>query len=146
MDEYEDMRSMMDYVDSTEQTDDSDIALLTFVDNSLFLPALGHHWHLQCSMYSKHMELDEFYKELPEIVDSFVEGLMNSRGPLPIGMDTDYCFLPLEQAIPTLESYVEQAKYIHQLLEAREDFGSVNSLEDIISFVERTLYKLKHLQ
>lgn len=146
MDEYEDMRSMMDYVGSTEQTDDSDIALLTFVDNSLFLPAMAHHWHLQCKYYSKHMELDEFYKELPEFVDSFVEGLMSSRGPLPLGMDTDYCFLPLEQAVPTLESYVEQAKYIREMLDANGEFGSVNTIEDIISFVNATLYKLKYLQ
>lgn len=146
MDDYEDMRSIMDYVDSTEQTDDSEIALLTFVDNSIFLEAQGHHWHLQCKYYSKHMELDEFYKEFPEFVDSFVEGLMNNRGTLPIGMDSQYVFQPLEEAVGTLEQYVSQAKYIHELLESQEDYGSVNSLEDIISFVERTLYKLKHLQ
>ncbi|EAZ2022978.1 hypothetical protein BZF66_06665 [Salmonella enterica] len=146
MDEYEDMRSMMDYVDSTEQSDDIDAELLTFVDNSIFMESQAHHWHLQCNYYSKHMELDEFYEDLPELVDTFVEGLMNTRGPLPIGMDAQYTFVPLENAISTLEVYVEQARQIHRLLDEREDFGSVNSLEDIISFVEATLYKLKHLQ
>lgn len=146
MDEYEDMRSMMDYVDSTEQSNDIDTELLIFVDNSIFLESQGHHWHLQCHYFSKHIELDEFYKEFPELVDTFIEGLMNTRGPLPIGMDAQYTFIPLEDAICTLEEYVEQARHIHRLLDELEDFGSVNSLEDIISFVEATLYKLKHLQ
>lgn len=135
------LRDIMDYVVDTEKENHDDV-LLVFVENSIFLEALAHHWHLQCHWYSKHMELDEFYKELPEYVDTFIEGLMATRGALPIGTGHAYTFQTLDQCIPVLQDYVQQAKHIHELLDSQDDYGSVNSLEDIISFVERILYKL----
>lgn len=140
-----DMRGMMDYMAGTE-IESSDDGLLEFVEDCIFLESLSHHWHLQCKLYSKHMELDELYKEIGEYVDSFVEGLMSTRGALTLGADKQYQFLPLDQCIPVLEQYVLTAKQIHQVLDAEDDYGSVNSIEDIISFLERTLYKLKVLQ
>lgn len=141
----QDMRGMMDYMADTE-IDSSEGELLEFVEDCIFLESLSHHWHLQCKIYSKHMELDELYKEIGEYVDSFVEGLMSTRGALTLGEGKAYTFLPLEQCIPVLEQYVQEAKHIHQILDAGNDYGSVNSIEDIISFLERTLYKLKVLQ
>lgn len=146
MDDVNDLRHIMDFVGSTEDDDSYDEILLIFIENSLFLAAQSHSWHLQAKMYSKHMELDELYKELPEYVDSFVEGLMNSRGALPVGTGHQYTFGSIEGCIPVLEEYVQQAKAIHEMLDAQEDYGSVNSIEDIISFIERSLYKLKVLQ
>jgi DNA-binding ferritin-like protein len=148
MDEFdarEDMRGMMDYMADTESNVSND-DLLEFVEDCIFLEALSHHWHLQCRLYSKHMELDELYKEIGEYVDAFIEGLMNTRGALTIGTGKQYQFLELDACVPVLEQYVQTAKGIHQMLDAEDDYGSVNSLEDIISFLERTLYKLKVLQ
>lgn len=139
------LRNIMDYVADTEESNHDDV-LLVFVENSIFMESLAHHWHLQCHWYSKHMELDDFYKELPEYIDSFIEGLMSQRGALPVGTGHAYTFQSLESCVPVLEDYVKQAKHIHQMLENQEDYGSVNNLEDIISFVEQTLYKLKVLQ
>lgn len=144
-DETSDMRGIMDYMADAE-FESSDGELLEFVEDCIFLESLSHHWHLQCKVYSKHMELDELYKDIGEYVDSFVEGLMSTRGALQIGSGKQYTFLPLDQCIPVLEQYVQAAKHIHQLLDAEDDYGSVNSIEDIISFLERTLYKLKVLQ
>lgn len=140
-----DMRGMMDYMQDTEIESSSD-ELLEFVEDCIFLESLSHHWHLQCHLYSKHMELDELYKDIGEYVDTFVEGLMNSRGALTLGAGKPYTFLPLDQCIPVLEQYVQAAKHIHEILDSEEDYGSVNSIEDIISFLERILYKLKVLQ
>lgn len=144
-DETSEMRDIMDYMAGAE-IESSGEELLEFVEDCIFLESLSHHWHLQCHLYSKHMELDELYKDIGEYVDSFVEGLMSTRGALQIGSGKQYTFLPLDQCIPVLEQYVQAAKHIHQLLDAEDDYGSVNSLEDIISFLERTLYKLKVLQ
>lgn len=144
-DETSEMRDIMDYMAGAE-IESSGEELLEFVEDCIFLESLSHHWHLQCHLYSKHMELDELYKEIGEYVDSFIEGLMSTRGALQIGSGKQYTFLPLEQCIPVLEQYVQAAKHIHQLLDSEDDYGSVNSLEDIISFLERTLYKLKVLQ
>ncbi len=139
-----DIRSMIDYVETTEDSTHEDV-LIKFVENSLFLESQAHHWHLQCMYYSKHMELDEFYKELPEYVDSFIEGMMAERGPI-FCTGSSYVFQPLEEAIPLLEEYVQHCNKIHEILDSLEEYGSVNKLEDIISFVDSILYKLKVLQ
>ncbi|SOK58439.1 Phage protein [Yersinia phage fHe-Yen9-04] len=139
-----DIRSMMDYVETTGEDTHEDV-LIKFVENSLFLESQAHHWHLQCKYYSKHMELDEFYKDLPEFVDSFIEGMMAERGPI-FSTGTSYVFQPLEAAIPILEEYVQHCNKIHEILDSLNEIGSVNTLEDIISFINSILYKLKVLQ
>ena len=138
-----DIRSMIDYVETTDDTHDD--ILIKFVENSLFLESQAHHWHLQCKFYSKHIELDEFYKGLPEYVDSFIEGMMAERGPI-FSTGSTYVFQPLEEAIPLLEEYVQHCIKIHEILDGLGEYGSVNTLEDIMSFVESILYKLKVLQ
>lgn len=138
-----DIRSMMDYVDSTSDTHED--ILIKFVENSIFLESQAHHWHLQCMYYSKHMELDEFYKDLPGYVDDFIEGLMAERGPI-FSTESSYVFQPLEEAIPIMEEYIQHCNKIHEILEELQEYGSVNKLEDIISFVDSILYKLKVLQ
>lgn len=144
--EINDLRHVMDFIGSTEEDTAYDEVLLTFIENSLFLESQAHNWHLQSKHYTKHLQLDELYKDLPEHVDSFIEGIMNTRGALQVGTGHSYQFTPIEQCIPILEEYVEQCKYLHAMLDEAEDYGSVNNLEDIMSFVEGVLYKLKVLQ
>lgn len=146
MENVNDLRHVMDFIGSTEEDTAYDEVLLTFIENSIMLPAIAHSWHLQSKFYTKHLQLDELYKELPEYVDSFIEGIMNTRGALQVGTANSYKFVPIEQCVPILEEYVEQCKYIHAMLEEAEDYGSTNTLEDIMSFVEGSLYKLKVLQ
>lgn len=140
----EDIRSMIDYVESTEESPNSDY-LLKFVENSLFLSAQAHHWHLQCNFYSTHMEFDDFYKEMPEFVDAFVEGLMAERGPIS-ALSSSFTFLGLEKAVSTLEDYRAQCDFIHGILDEEGEYGSTNTLEDIMSHVDSVLYKLRNLR
>lgn len=144
-DETSEMRDIMDYM-AVAEIESSGEELLEFVEDCIFLESLSHHWHLQTVIYAKHMELDELYKEIGEYVDSFVEGLMSTRGPLQLGSGKAYTFLPLDQCVPVLEQYVSVAKHIREGLDAEEDYGSVNTIEDLISFLDRILYKLKVLQ
>lgn len=144
--EIDNLRHVMDFIGTTEEDTAYDEVLLTFIENSLFLEGQAHNWHLQSKHYTKHLQLDELYKELPDYVDSFIEGIMNTRGALQVGTGHSYQFVPIEQCVPILEEYVEQCKYIHAMLEEAEDYGSTNTLEDIMSFMESVLYKLKVLQ
>lgn len=138
------LRSMMDYVDQEEDSNTEE-AVLKFVENSIFLESQAHHWHLQCGNYAKHMELNEFYEGLPEYVDSFIEGLMQIRGALVI-TGSSFVFQPLTSVIAVLEDYKRQCLAVHKILDSQEEYGSVNTLEDIISFVDSILYKLKVLK
>jgi len=138
-----DIRSMMNYVEDTS-TNDSDEVLLKFVENTLFLESQSHSYHLQCDNYAKHMELNELYEEFPEYADAFIEGLMSTRGPI-VSTGASYTFQPLESAVEVLESYRLQCIAMHEVLDKEEEFGSVNSLENIMSFIDGILYKLKTL-
>lgn len=144
----EQMRSMMDFVSTEENTPEVqnyDIVLLKFIENCLFLESQAHHWHLQCKFYSKHMELDTFYKELPEYVDDFIEGVMASRGAIE-NTSAEFTFQGLDSCLDVLYNFIEQCTYIHQILDELQEYGSVNTLEDVISFVNQTIYKLEVLQ
>lgn len=140
------LRNLMDFITQSEEDESYDQLLLTFIENSLILSSISHSWHLQSRHYTKHLQLDELYKELPEFVDAFVEGVMESRGPLIIGTGNKYQFTEISTCIPTLEEYLEQCKAIHEMLDANEDYGSINTLEDIMSFIDGVLYKLKYLE
>lgn len=140
------LRNLMDFIVQSEEDESYDQLLLTFIENSLFLESAAHNWHLQSKHYTKHLQLDELYKELPEFIDAFIEGIMESRGPLVIGTGNNYQFTEISTCITTLEEYLNQCEAIHQMLESNEDYGSTNTLEDIMSFIDGVLYKLKHLQ
>lgn len=95
--------------------------------------------HLETSKYSDHMALDEFYKEMPELVDSLIEDYMGIHGKVE-----DYKNL-LEQGDNPIE-YLEKLKDIvkdgYDLLdepELKSDLDAINSQ------IDSTIYKLKEL-
>lgn len=141
-----DMRSMMDYFSSEveEPSTDVDSVLLKFIENCIFMGSQSHHWHLQSEEYSLHMILDELYEDLPEVVDSLVEGLMSDRGAI-FSTGMSYVFQPVQNALQVLEDLVQQGKFIHQVLEDAEEFSSVSDLDNVMAVIKRAIYKLKVL-
>lgn len=139
---FDDIRDLMDIISSdTGESDESH--LLRFVENSLFLTSQSHHWHLQAANHTLHVELDELYKELPEYIDFFIENLMAARGPIVPSGDNQYDFQSIELCIPTLEQYLNQCKIILNTL--NDEPACSNALEDVMSFVNSSLMKLKYL-
>lgn len=96
--------------------------------------------HLQTNKYSEHEILDDFYKEMPEKVDSLIEAYQADNGIVE-----DYKNL-LDEGMGALE-YLEALKEVVE--EGRELFDSteLESLtDDILSLIDSTIYKLKHLK
>lgn len=139
-----DIRSDIDYIQD-ELVNFSDSHLLKFVENALFLESQTHHWHLQARTHTKHVELDELYKGLPEFVDYFVEILMESRGPIIASGDSNYVFQSVEMCLDTLEKFKLQCETVHKVLDAEEQVSAVNALEDLMSFLDSCMMKLKFL-
>lgn len=139
---FDDIRDLMEII-SDEATESNEDHLLRFVENSLFLTSQSHHWHLQATNHTLHVELDELYKELPEYIDYFIENLMASRGPIVPSGDNQYDFQSVELCIPVLEQYIKQCNII--LSEINSEPACSNALEDVMSFVNSTLMKLKYL-
>lgn len=96
--------------------------------------------HLQTDKYSAHMALDEFYKSMPEKVDALIEAwqadndvIKDYKNVLDSGMN----------ALEYLEALKKLTKEGRELLKSSE----LESLtDDILSLIDSTIYKLKHLK
>lgn len=96
--------------------------------------------HLQTNKYSAHEALDDFYKEMPEKVDALIEAWQADNDIVK-----DYKNI-LDEGMDALE-YLEKLKKLTK--EGRELLGSseLESLtDDILSLIDSTIYKLKHLK
>ena len=97
--------------------------------------------HLQTNKYSSHMALDEFYTEMPEKVDALIEAWQADHDIVE-----DYkCIINAEDHDAV--SYLQELKRITK--EGRElmDSSELESCcDDVLSQIDSTLYKLKHLK
>lgn len=96
--------------------------------------------HLKTDKYSSHMALDEFYKEMPELVDTLIENYMGIYGKLD-----SYKNILTSDNMDTIE-YLKQLKDIvvsGQKLMKESELKS--DMDDILSLIDSTLYKLKEL-
>lgn len=97
--------------------------------------------HLMTDRYSEHMALDEYYKEMPEKVDSFIESFLSIDGKID-----NY------KNILTFSN--DAIKYLTELkslvVDGRDKYASTTELEsaidDVLSLIDSTLYKLKELK
>lgn len=97
--------------------------------------------HLKTNKYSTHMALDEFYKEMPEKIDALIEAwqadnevVNDYSNVLDDGMDAI-------QFLQTLKEHVKTGRT--ELLKGQSELESL--ADDILSQIDSTLYKLKHL-
>ena len=103
---------------------------------------IAHMLHLQTRSYAEHMALDEFYKELPGLVDELIE---NYQGKY--GIVNNY---PTQAKMPDAGNPIKLVTglsvYIHS---TRAHVGSDSELQNLIdeiqSLVNSTMYKLKFL-
>lgn len=98
--------------------------------------------HLKTSKYSAHMALDEYYKEMPELIDNLIEHWMGTHGKVE-----EYKNLidsTSMSAIQYLSELMELTKNGYDLLEGDKDLES--DLDAIASQIKSTLYKLKELK
>ena len=102
----------------------------------------GWRKHLRAAKYSKHMALDEFYKEMPEKVDALIEAWMGAYGK-KVG-----AFQNLLQS-----SNLNTIKYLGELKRiCKEGYGLLGDndelkslMDDIVNLINSTLYKVKEL-
>lgn len=149
------MRSVLNILGNAQEESDNeqvprqepnyDEVLLAFAENCIFLESLSHHWHLQTNVYDAHKVLEKLYTELPEFVDTFIEGILSTRGPLPC-TGTAFVFQPVQEVQKVLTLFRTMCDSVHNILETLEDHSSVNALEDIMSFIDGILYQLRVLQ
>lgn len=98
--------------------------------------------HLRTAKYAKHMALDEFYKEMPEKVDALIEAWMGANGRKIKGYENI-----LQSSNMNTLKYLGELKKVckqgYDLLDDNEELEGL--LDDIVSLINSTLYKVKEL-
>lgn len=114
-----------------------------FKEAAIFMPARAHMWHLNTTTYAHHMALNDYYQELPELVDAFIEGASVYHGVMaPTG--TQYVFDAGETAIDGMTQFLFIMTQVHGELQKYP--GLQNTLEAMMSLTESALYKLRNLR
>lgn len=102
----------------------------------------GWRKHLRTAKYAKHEALDDFYKEMPELVDKLIEGWMGANGT----KIKNYNNILQSSNMNTLK-YLKELKGIvkqgYPLMGDNSDLKA--SLDDILELINTTLYKVKEL-
>ena len=102
----------------------------------------GWRKHLRSAKYGKHVELQEFYEEMPDKVDALIEAWMGANGK-KVGNFTNI----LSSANMNTLSYLKELKSVckqgYPLMGQDEELKSL--LDDIVNLINSTLYKVKEL-
>ena len=96
--------------------------------------------HLKTSKYSEHIALDEYYSAIVDKVDALIENWMGTHEKVE-----EYVNLLQDEEYESI-AYLEALRDI--VVEGRElmDSSELESwVDDILSLIDRTLYKLKNL-
>lgn len=99
--------------------------------------------HLKTSKYSSHMALDEFYKDAPEKIDKLIEAYIGVNGKLNQlnkNIMTDPASL---DGLDYLNELRDMLKDGHKFMNNETELESL--LDDILSLVDSTIYKLREL-
>lgn len=99
--------------------------------------------HLKTSKYSKHMALDEFYKEMPELVDALIEEY-NGHNKVKVEEFTNILKAEDYDALQYLEELHEICQSGYDLLGDVPELKS--DLDAIKSKIDSVMYKLRELK
>lgn len=98
--------------------------------------------HLQTGKYSKHMALDEFYKDMPEAVDDLIEAY---QGHNSVKVEDYKNIIDAREYdalgyLEALHDMIHESKY---LLEGSE---LLSLLDECLSIIDSAMYKLRELK
>lgn len=119
-----------------------------FVSNLFAARDVLHLMHLHTKSYAEHKALGGIYPAIEEFTDSFVETYQGQVGDL-INVTSFTVSMSTPDPIAYLENFCDSV-----LVEAKNAFATdmeqyghyVNNIEELISTVYHTIYKLKFLK
>lgn len=120
-------------------------ALNAFVFDLLFFSSQVHIWHLQTGSYAAHMALKDLYEGIPDLVDDIAEAIIGTNRKLTIPAKT-FSFVDNIVDIESICSSINTFKLNATQLSSSDELGVENTLADIVSLLDKTVYKLKNLK
>ena len=121
------------------------ITLEQFIGTLLYAPVEAHILHLRTHGYSKHMALDEFYKEAPDKADEIAEQTFGHIDPLQDYVNV-LSFRNYQDPVSYLEALrqfiIEGRKVIYN---PDKHSNIYSAIDDYLALIDSTTYKLAQL-
>lgn len=97
-------------------------------------------YHLKASKKTEHDILDDYYKEIPEKVDKLIEDYQGRHGIV-------YHYKNIISGeMTTIEYFEKLQKFVDDNRELFKESELKSDIDDILSLIDSTLYKLKELK
>ena len=110
---------------------------------------MAHIYHLQVNnqdnSLSLHLALDEYYKDLPELIDKLIETYQGQYGIVDGYEMIDYKEIKSKTPVEYFENLGEFIKYNKQCI-SNEDTHLHSIIDDISILLYQTLYKMKFMK
>ena len=119
----------------------SNPAAAEFFITLLHAATSGHVLHLQTRSYAQHKSLDEFYNELPGLVDSVIEVYQGKYG-LVLDYPNGYA-VPTGQPIDFLSDLGDFVTVNRPSV--GDDSELQNLIDGVMELIDSTIYKLRFL-
>lgn len=103
----------------------------------------GHILHLTTKSYAEHKALEDFYTDVGDLVDEFVEAFQGKYGLLH-DFTADYA-LP-GQPVEYLTYLKDEVATLRRAEKFPQDSELQNIVDEIASLIDSTLYKLRFLK
>jgi hypothetical protein len=111
-----------------------------FVEKMFEARQVSHNYHLKTKSYSEHKALENFYNDLLNHIDNFVETYQGQYGLLTnLKMVANDC----DDVVSYLEDFCGKVKVFRENLKENH---LQNILDEIVSLTYKTIYKLKYLK
>lgn len=111
-----------------------------FVEKMFEARQVSHNYHLKTKSYSEHKALENFYNDLLNHIDNFVETYQGQYGLLTnLKMVANDC----DDMVSYLEDFCGKVKVFRETLKENH---LQNILDEIVSLTYKTIYKLKFLK
>jgi hypothetical protein len=102
-----------------------------------------HILHLTTKSYAEHKALEDYYTEVGDLVDDFIEAFQGKYGLLH-DFTADYV-LP-EQPVEYLTYLKDEVATLRRSEKFPQDSELQNSVDEIAQLIDSTLYKLRFLK
>lgn len=114
----------------------------SLIGELFFLRDIAHLRHLCTSSYAEHVALQEFYESIVGLADDYVE-IIQRKNTVDINVPTSYTSMVEGDGrlLIYFEAFKNQVKTVEHTFTRSEN----NIMDDIVSLIDKTTYKLNNL-
>jgi DNA-binding ferritin-like protein len=117
-----------------------------FIGNLLHSATVAHIMHFRVEgegSYAKHIALATYYDSIVELIDAVAESIQGSTGELIKDYPNTYTTVSIDPVdyMASLKQYVTEAR-----AELPQDSNIQNEVDNIVTLIDSTLYKLIFLR